>query len=89
MGLTQDLTNLVAQTAAQMPQDAKAQMTAAAAALANSGILAQSLNVGDKIPDVTLPNPMNQWISLPTFLKTGPLVISFYRGGWCPYLLPT
>ena len=85
MGLTQDLADLAAQTATQMPDDVKAQMTAAAEALANSGILAQSLNVGDKIPDVTLPDATNQWVSLPTLLKTGPLVISFYRGGWCPY----
>jgi peroxiredoxin len=85
MGLTQDLVNLAAQTAAQIPDDVKAQMTAAAEDLANSGILAQSLNVGDKMPDVTLPDATNQWVNLPTLLKNGPLVISFYRGGWCPY----
>ncbi|MBF2036418.1 MAG: AhpC/TSA family protein [Leptolyngbyaceae cyanobacterium T60_A2020_046] len=85
MGLTQDLADLTAQTAAQMPDDVKAQMAAAAEALANSGILAQSLKAGDTIPEVTLPDATEQWVSLPTLLKTGPLVISFYRGGWCPY----
>ncbi|MDP5106812.1 MAG: AhpC/TSA family protein, partial [Polaribacter sp.] len=32
-----------------------------------------------------LPNPDGKLISLDSLLKNGPLVVSFYRGDWCPY----
>jgi len=45
----------------------------------------QAIKVGDKFPDFELPNANNTTVSLSTLLGSGPLVISFYRGAWCPY----
>ena len=51
----------------------------------NSGILDKALNVGDKAPNFTLNNALNQPVSLYNTLENGPVVLTWYRGGWCPY----
>ena len=53
--------------------------------VSDSGILNKALNVGDKAPDFTLKNALNQSVSLYNELKNGPVVLTWYRGGWCPY----
>ncbi len=53
--------------------------------VSNSGILEKALNVGDKAPDFTLNNALNETISLYKELEKGPVVLTWYRGGWCPY----
>jgi len=40
---------------------------------------------GDQAPDFLLPNVRGGQKSLSDYLKAGPVVLSFYRGGWCPY----
>ncbi len=49
------------------------------------GMAEQAIKVGDTFPDFVLSNADNVDLSLATLLKKGPLVISFYRGAWCPY----
>jgi len=46
--------------------------------------LANSLSVGDVAEDFTLPNAHGKPLKLSAFLKHGPVVLTFYRGGWCP-----
>lgn len=53
--------------------------------VANSGILDNALNVGNKAPNFTLKNALNQSVSLYKELENGPVVLTWYRGGWCPY----
>jgi len=43
------------------------------------------LAVGDLAPDFTLPNVHGNPIKLADRLADGPVVLVFYRGGWCPY----
>jgi len=43
------------------------------------------LKENDEIPIFSLPDQTNNVISLDSLLEKGPLVITFYRGGWCPY----
>ena len=50
-----------------------------------SGIAQQSLKVGDTIPDFALPNHNGNLIKIQKLLKRGIVVISFYRGSWCPF----
>src|SRR6202022_1632590 len=54
-------------------------------ALLQSGIIKNSLQVGQKAPDFTFPNAAGGQVSLSTLLKKGPVVLSFYRGEWCPF----
>ncbi len=43
------------------------------------------LNVGDAAPDFTAKNQSNKDINLKELLKSGSVVLLFYRGEWCPY----
>jgi len=43
------------------------------------------LKEGDLFPDFKLMNAVGKEVSLSDKLLNGPLVISFYRGTWCPY----
>ena len=43
------------------------------------------LNQGDKAPDFTLSNAINKTIKLYDVLKNNKVVLTFYRGTWCPY----
>jgi len=45
----------------------------------------RTLKVGDKAPVFTLNDPDGNPVSSTELLAKGPLVISFYRGVWCPY----
>ncbi|WP_460043877.1 peroxiredoxin-like family protein [Pseudomonas sp. S2_H01] len=50
-----------------------------------SGQAQRTLKVGDKAPVFTLNDPEGNPVSSAELLAKGPLVISFYRGVWCPY----
>jgi hypothetical protein len=41
-----------------------------------------ALKTGDKAPDFTLPDALGRPVSLAERLKNGPVVVTFYRGGW-------
>ena len=53
--------------------------------VAQSGVLEKALKVGDKAPDFQLNNATQQSINLYKQLENGPVVLTWYRGGWCPY----
>lgn len=50
-----------------------------------SGILEKALNVGDVVPNFKLNNALNEPIELFEYLKKGKVILTWYRGGWCPY----
>lgn len=54
-------------------------------ALIDTGIIDNALNVGDTAPDFRLTNATGQTVSLYKMLESGPVVLFWYRGGWCPY----
>lgn len=60
-------------------------MDQATAQIAASGLVESSLAVGVVVPDFSLPVATGAMVSLSTLLAKGPVVIAFYRGGWCPY----
>ncbi len=43
------------------------------------------LQVGDRAPDFELPNALGKNIRLGDRLQQGAVILTFYRGGWCPY----
>ncbi len=43
------------------------------------------LQVGDLAPDFTLSNAIDTSIRLSDRLSQAPVILTFYRGGWCPY----
>ena len=85
MSLTEQLAEFSAKGLASMPEEVRTTMQGALAELIESGIAEQALGEGDIVPDFKLPNHRGETVSLSDLLADGPLVISFYRGGWCPY----
>jgi peroxiredoxin len=54
-------------------------------ALVRSGIAASSLHEGALAPDFTLRNVDGRPVTLSALLAERPVVLTFYRGAWCPY----
>ncbi|MDR3461942.1 MAG: peroxiredoxin-like family protein [Beijerinckiaceae bacterium] len=50
-----------------------------------SGAQNRALKAGDLAPEFTLPDADGNPVSSKTLLAKGPLVVTFYRGVWCPY----
>ena len=50
-----------------------------------SGAAGRALKAGERAPAFTLNDPDGQPVSSRDLLAQGPLVVSFYRGVWCPY----
>lgn len=85
MTLSQELANYRQQFLGQVDAPTLATMNQATNDLTNSGILDQTLKVGNPAPNFILPNAHGKSVNLQKYLKQGPVVVSFYRGGWCPY----
>jgi len=54
-------------------------------AVEETGILRSALNVGDTAKDFELTDQNGTKVSLHQLLEEGPVVLTWYRGGWCPY----
>lgn len=59
--------------------------TKASQDLIASGLADQSIKQGEKAPDFVLPDVNGENVQLSHLLAHGPVVLIFYRGGWCPY----
>lgn len=60
-------------------------MVQATQKLKDSGMIAKAIKKGDSYIDFELPNIKGNKVKLSEELKKGPIVLTFYRGGWCPY----
>lgn len=60
-------------------------MHRATAELIASGAAGRALKVGDKAPAFALKDAEGREVSSAALLAEGPLVVTFYRGVWCPY----
>lgn len=61
----------------QVMQDAQSDLA--------SRMPAPGLRPGSRAPDFSLPNAFGKKISLQQYLDKGPVVLTFYRGAWCPF----
>lgn len=69
----------------KLPAGVSETMTRATAELIASGAADRALKKGDRAPDFALPDPEGAIVDSRALLAQGPLVVSFYRGVWCPY----
>ncbi|UJH68609.1 peroxiredoxin-like family protein [Allomuricauda sp. SCSIO 65647] len=68
-----------------LPGDALEIFDVDAKALQKEHTSVLNLNIGDKATDFTLSNAVNKSVNLYEVLKTDRVVLTFYRGAWCPY----
>lgn len=54
-------------------------------AVVASGIIKTAKQLGDTAPDFSLKNATEQTVQLSDYLEKGPVVLTWYRGSWCPY----
>jgi peroxiredoxin len=48
-----------------------------------------ALKEGDPFPEFALPDAGGKFVLSSDLLKSGPLVVTFYRGQWCPFCTAT
>ena len=83
--LNEQIQQSVADFMSQLPPDVLATVNGSFAKLAASQVGEHARAVGETAPDFTLPNATGKPVTLTNLLGEGPVVLSFYRGGWCPF----
>jgi peroxiredoxin len=68
-----------------VPRSVIEAMHRATAELVASGAASRAKKAGEIAPSFSLKDPEGNVVSSNELLKKGPLVVSFYRGVWCPY----
>jgi len=69
----------------QIPLEIREIMARSAAKLAAGGQADRAVAAGEAAPSFTLPSATGRVITLAERLAEGPVVLTFYRGAWCPY----
>ncbi len=85
MNLADEIQNLQKEMIPNIPEEALAVLLRKTEELVASRLSEQSLKTGDLAPPFSLPDDRGVIQKSETLLSDGPLIISFYRGGWCPY----
>ena len=85
MNLTEQLLTLKNNSANNIPKHKWEIMTQSTQQLIDAHLSEKACKVGDVLPDFKLSDVHGNPITLSELLTKGRLVVSFYRGGWCPY----
>lgn len=85
MALAEELADRAARGRTRLPNETQEMYERALAALDSSGITDRALGEGDTAPDFELPNAVGERVRLSDLLSSGPVILSFYRGQWCPF----
>lgn len=83
--LAQELADYKAGFIARVDPSRVATIEDANEALRATGIERSALQAGAQAPDLVLPDALGRAVRLADLWAQGPLVVVFYRGGWCPY----
>lgn len=82
--LTEQLEAATRQFKANSPIEAQIKLSQMIEELQKSGV-ASGKQPGEKAVDFTLTNALGQDVVLFEELAKGPIVLVYYRGGWCPF----
>jgi peroxiredoxin len=85
MNLRTQLQEMSEKFAQQIPPAVAAKMKKAVDDLKGSGIVETSVKEGAKAPDFPVPTATGKTVNSSEYWAKGPTVVSFYRGGWCPF----
>ena len=85
MTLLQEIENFQKEMIPQIPENVMDIILKASAELIAQNLEARALKKGDALPSFELTDALGEKRSSDQLLKSGPMVISFYRGGWYPY----
>jgi peroxiredoxin len=85
MGLEKELTDFRVEHTRTMPVGRAELYDAKVEALRASFLIENTPAMGGEAPEFSLPNAQGKLVSLSKALSDGPVVVTFYRGSWCPY----
>jgi len=85
MSLKNKLAEFKSKSLATVPEQIIETLRKAEEALKESRLAERALAAGNDAVDFTLPNTRGEQVSSAALRQQGPIVVSFYRGGWCPY----
>lgn len=85
--LQDQLDSITANTRSLVPAERLAIGERAIAELFATGIEEHILPVGAKAPDFALPDAAGRMQKSRDLLALGPLIVTFFRGRWCPYCI--
>ncbi|RZL13776.1 MAG: AhpC/TSA family protein [Hymenobacter sp.] len=81
----QELAATARHLASVLPPAASQTIDGGIAQVAAAGLARHALGAGQLAPDFTLPDASGAPVALAQLLESGPVVLFFYRGNWCPY----
>jgi peroxiredoxin len=82
---TKSLTETLADWRDKVGEPFRAPNDAVVRRLIDVGAAALALKAGDPFPEFALPNAEGEIVRSADLLTDGPVVLSFYRGVWCPF----
>jgi peroxiredoxin len=85
MNLTEQLKAHADKSKSRLPQQSLETMQSAIDELVTSSLLESAAKKGSIIPEISLPNATGKLVNLNAILENNKVVLTFYRGGWCPY----
>jgi peroxiredoxin len=85
MSLKEELAEYRAGWFKRVPAERQAIMERHIAELRNGAIAQSALKVGDRAPAIVLNNAKGEPVDVRALLNSGPVIVTFYRGGWCPF----
>jgi peroxiredoxin len=83
--LSQQLEEYRAGWMLRVPADRRAAMERHIAHLSEGSVGRNAKQIGDLTPAIVLPDAHGRSFDVATLLAKGPVIVTFYRGGWCPY----
>ena len=85
MALAEQLNKTLSDFSRDVPSNIKDPILKAKEDLSASFDTSQVIRIGEHLPSFSLPDATNNQVSSSDLLKKSALLITFYRGGWCPY----
>jgi peroxiredoxin len=83
--LAKELAARVESFSTRAPEDVRSKYAAGLKAVIDAETVEKAIQVGQKAPLFQLKNATGEEVALSTLLKDGPVILMWYRGGWCPY----
>jgi len=83
--LNQKIRETIAMFREVLPPEQAVLIEQGAGEISALAIVENALKIGDQVPDFALSTHGGDSKTLGDYLNAGPLVLTFYRGSWCPY----
>ena len=85
MSLQNEIQVLMGELGEKVPAEMMEKVGAFIGRLARDDVAKNACKIGDKAPDFSLNGTSGHTIALAELLNKGPIVVTFFRGEWCPF----